>query len=393
MSLVDVIIIGAGAAGLFCAREAAARGRRVTVIDHSDVAGRKILISGGGRCNFTNLSARPDAYVSANPHFCKSALAGFTARDFIRLVESRRIRYHEKAHGQLFCDGSAEAIRDMLVAECRKEKVEILLSTRINGVRREDDLFHVDAGERTIAAPRLVVATGGLSAPQTGATGFGHDLARQFGLNVIAPEPALVGLTWNSRDRPRWSKLSGVTLPDVAVSCGKQTFREGLLFTRTGLSGPAILQASLYRDPGDEIAVDLLPDVDVRERLLAMREDSGRSKPARLLAENLPKSFASRFATIYLPDAPLARISDSEIASIAERVGHWSIDPTGTEGYGKAEVTRGGVDTEELSSRTMESRKVPGLFFIGEVVDVTGRLGGYNFQWAWSSAVAAGRAV
>lgn len=389
----DAIIIGAGAAGLFCAREAGRRGRTVVVVDHSDAPARKVMISGGGRCNFTNLRAGPHAYVSANPSFCKSALAGFPAREFVRLLESRRIRYHEKAHGQLFSDGGAEPIRDLLVADCRKAGVEIRLSVRIGDVSRDGGGFRVEAGDDVLAAPRLVVATGGLSAPQTGATGFGHDLARKFGLNVIAPEPALVGLTWGDRDRSRWEKLSGVSLPDVAVTCGRETFREALLFTKTGVSGPAILQASLYRRPGDEIAVNLLPGADVEKDMLALRAASPRSKPEKLLAGRLPRSFVSRFASIYLPDAPLARIAPREIADVAGRIVSWKIEPTGTEGYGKAEVTRGGVDTNELSSKTMEARAVPGLHFVGEVVDVTGQLGGYNLQWAWSSGAAAGRAV
>lgn len=387
----DIIVIGAGASGLFCAREAAQRGRQVMVLDHGDQMGRKILVSGGGRCNFTNLNAGPDDYASANPRFCVSALARFSPDDFIRMVEDHGIPFHEKAHGELFCDRSAGDIRDMLVNDCREAGVEFLMSRKVEGVDRKEGVFRVKTSRETLTAPRLVVATGGLSAPGTGASGFGLELARQFGLGIIAPEPALAGLRWNEGERGRWAEMAGVTLPEVEVSCNGRTFREALLFTHTGISGPAVLQASLYWREGDPLSVDLLPGLDPRSWFRAVRHSRGSARPEEILDQRLPGRFVDIFTGEHFPGVPLARISDADIEVLASKIKEWRINPAGTEGYDRAEVTRGGVDTAEISSQTMECRKVPGLYFIGEVVDVTGRLGGFNLHWAWASGAAAGR--
>ena len=387
----DIIIIGAGAAGLFCAQEAGQRRRRVAVLDHGDQMGRKILASGGGRCNFTNLAVGPADYASANPRFCVSALSRYTPGDFIRLVEGHGIPWHEKAHGELFCDGSAGEIRDMLVNDCREAGVEFLMSRRVEDVDWKDGVFRVKTSRESLSAPRLVVATGGLSAPATGATGFGFELARRFGLGIIGPEPALVGLRWSEAERRRWVEMAGVTLPEVEVSCGGKRFREALLFTHTGISGPAVLQASLYWREGDSISIDLLPGLDPRAWFKAVRQSRGSARPEEILDQRLPKRFVDIFSGEHLPGVPLARLSDTNIVVLASKIKEWRINPVGTDGYDRAEVTRGGVDTAELSSQTMECRKVPGLYFIGEVVDVTGRLGGFNLHWAWASAAAAGR--
>ncbi len=389
----DVAIIGAGGAGMFCALTAARRGRKVLLIDHSDRIGRKILISGGGRCNFTNLHATPDDYVGAHPDFCRSALAGFTPADFIALVEQHGIPYHEKKLGQLFCDGTADAIVTMLRKECNDAGVEWLTGTPVTAIGREAGGFRLTTAKGTRTAGALVVATGGPSVPKTGATGFGYAIAKQFGLTVVEPEPALVGLRWPDADRAAWADLTGVAIPDAQVKCGKASFREAVLLTHTGLSGPAILQASLYWHHGQPIEINLLPDVDVWARLTAVKGQDGSATLGEVLAERLPKRFAARFAEKLLPAGPVARLSEAALAAAARVVGGWSITPAITEGWGRAEVARGGVDTAELSSKTLEARNVPGLYFIGEVVDVTGRLGGFNFQWAWASAHAAGRAV
>jgi predicted Rossmann fold flavoprotein len=364
----DVVIVGAGAAGLMCALRAGQRGRKVLLLDHAEKVGKKILISGGGRCNFTNLEARPEAFLSNNPHFCKSALARYTQHDFIALVDKHRIAWHEKTLGQLFCDGSARQIVAMLLAECEATGVDVRAAHRPTAIEKTDRfVVHTDKGEFEGAA--LVLASGGLSIPKMGATGFAHDTARRFGLKITQTRPALVPLT------AKVPELSGVSLP-VEARCGKAVFREAMLFTHRGLSGPAILQISSYWKPGREIVVDLLPDIDAAQLLKERRHARPKAEVRTLLAEMMPQRLAAALET-----------------AKPETLNDWRITPTGTEGYAKAEVTVGGVDTNELSSRTMEARKVPGLFVIGEAVDVTGWLGGYNFQWAWSSGWAAGEAA
>jgi len=392
----DVLILGAGASGLMCAIEAGKRGRRVLVLERADRIGKKILISGGGRCNFTNLHTSPENFLSANRHFAKSALARYSPADFVRLVESHRIPYHEKKLGQLFCDRAASDITAMLEEECRDAGVEILCNTKVNEVHKDDiqkaGQFTVQAEDATLAAPRLVVATGGLSIAKIGATSFGYDLARQFGLKIQPPRAALVPLVFSEPDRKRWCELAGVST-EVVASTGpvKQmlpSFKENMLFTHHGISGPAILQISSYWDGKGPIYLDLAPDRDLTAELRAR----GRREPSSwklLLRDVLPRRFADRWLESY----PLAGNSDRAFADAEQQLHAWEVKPEGTEGYGKAEVTAGGVDTSELSAKTMESRKVPGLFFIGEVVDVTGQLGGFNFQWAWASGYCGGHAV
>ena len=382
----DAVVLGAGAAGLFCAIEAGKRGRHVAVLERSDRAGKKILISGGGRCNFTNLYCQPENFISANPHFAKSALARYTPADFIALVEKHRIPYHEKTLGQLFCDRSAHDVTDMLEAECQAAGVQVFLKSVIREVARTTEfVVRTDAGE--FHAPALVVATGGLSIPKMGATAFGYDLARQFALKIREPRPALVPLVLEERDRNQYCDLTGVST-EVIVAADHQSFREKMLITHRGLSGPAILQISSYWREGKAIRIDLAPDCDVTA---AIRESKVRNLAAVRSAFQgiLPKRFATRWLDTHAPSA----WTNQALALLERQVHEWILEPAGTEGYEKAEVTVGGVDTDELSSRTMESRKVPGLFFIGEVVDVTGHLGGFNFQWAWASGAAAGRVV
>jgi predicted Rossmann fold flavoprotein len=394
----DVIILGAGAAGLMCAIEAGKRGHRVLLLERADRIGKKILISGGGRCNFTNLHTGPDNFLSANPHFAKSALARYIPADFVRLVEKHRIPYHEKKLGQLFCDQAASDITAMLEQECRDAGVEIRLNTKVNEVRKnelreggmlKDAPFTVQAEGASFGAPRLVVATGGLSIAKIGATSFGYDLARQFGLRIESPRAALVPLVFSERNRKRWCDLAGISIEVVASSCGaKQTFRENMLFTHRGISGPAILQISSYWDGEEPIYLDLAPDRNLIADLRA-RGYRDQSSWKLLLREALPRRLADRWLETY----PLAGNSDRAFSDAEHQLHAWKVKPEGTEGYGKAEVTAGGVDTDELSAKTMESRKVPGLFFIGEVVDVTGQLGGFNFQWAWASGFCAGQAM
>ncbi|MFZ0361668.1 MAG: NAD(P)/FAD-dependent oxidoreductase [Terriglobales bacterium] len=387
----DVIILGAGAAGLMCAIEAGKRGRRVVVLERSDRIGKKILISGGGRCNFTNLHTTAENFLSANPHFAKSALARYTPADFIRLVEKHRIAYHEKKLGGLFCDRAASDIVAMLEQEGRDAGVEILLDTKIKEVRKNanQNQFTVQAEGVSFDAPRLVVATGGLSIAKIGATPFGYDLARQFGLRIQPPRPALVPLVFSERDRKRWCDLAGVSTEVVASTPGsRQTFRENMLVTHHGVSGPAILQISSYWDGKEPIHLDLAPGRD----LAAEMRNGGHRDPSNwksLLREVLPRRFADR----WIENHPLTGNSDRAFAEAEHQLHAWELNPQSTEGYGKAEVTAGGVDTGELSAKTMEAKKVPGLFFIGEVVDVTGQLGGFNFQWAWASGFCAGHAV
>jgi predicted Rossmann fold flavoprotein len=382
----DVIVLGGGAAGLLCAIEAGKRGRRVVLLERAEKIGKKILISGGGRCNFTNLHCQPKHFLSENPHFAKSALARYTPADFIALVEKHRISYHEKTLGQLFCDNSATQIITMLESECRAANVKIVVNANIHDVRR-DTAFSVRTDATEYRAPALVVATGGISIPKMGATGFGYDLARQFGLNIAQTRPALVPLVFHPADRKRYSDLAGVST-EVIASAGKSAFREKMLFTHRGLSGPAILQASSYWKEGEALQIDLAPG---REATQKIREAGTRtaSVAEKALHEFLPNRLAERWLQFHPPKA----WTNLALDNFERELHAWSIRPAGTEGYEKAEVTAGGVDTAELSSKTMESRKVPNLFFIGEVVDVTGHLGGFNFQWAWASAAAAGRAL
>ena len=384
----NAIILGAGAAGLMCAIEAGKRGRRVLVLEHADRIGKKILISGGGRCNFTNLHTGPENFISANPHFAKSALARYPPDAFVRLVEKHRIPYHEKKLGQLFCDRSANDIIAMLEEECRAARVEIRLNTRITEVRKLDH-FILQAENATFTAPRLVVATGGLSIAKIGATSFGYDLARQFGLKIQPTRAALVPFVFSQSDLKRWRDLAGVsTEVIVSTSRRKETFREKLLFTHHGISGPAILQISSYWDGQELISIDLAPDLDLNA-LSRARGHRDQSSWKSLLREILPRRLADRWIETFPP----AGNSDRAFAEAERQLHSWQVKPEGTEGYGKAEVTAGGVDTDEVSPRTMESRKAPGLFFIGEVVDVTGQLGGFNFQWAWASGFSAGQAM
>ena len=388
----DVVVLGAGAAGLMCAIEAGKRGRRVAVLERSERAGKKILISGGGRCNFTNIYCQPENFLCANPHFAKSALARYTPADFIALVEKHRIPYHEKTLGQLFCDRSANEITHMLEEECRAAGVKIHLNVRVRDVQRADD-FGVRTDAEEFHAPALVVATGGLSIPKMGATSFGYDLARQFGLKIQKPRPALVPLLFGAADREHFADLAGVSA-EVVAALGEQRFRESMLITHRGLSGPAILQISSYWNKGKPVRIDLAPGRDVTA---LMRNGGARNMTAARAAFQgvLPKRFATRWLDLHSASSKGVKDtwSNEELDELERRVHDWVVVPADTEGYGKAEVTAGGVDTDELSSKTMEASQVRGLFFIGEVVDVTGQLGGFNFQWAWASGAAAGRAV
>jgi len=387
----EALILGGGAAGLMCAIEAGKRGRRVAVLEHADRLGKKILISGGGRCNFTNIHCRPENFLSANPHFAKSALARYTPADFIALVEKHRIPYHEKTLGQMFCDRSARDILAMLEHECREAGVSIFLNAKIHQVAQTTEfVVHtaVPNEEAEFHAPALVVATGGLSIPKIGATSFGYDLARQFGMAIRNPWPGLVPLVLDSEDHSRFCDLTGLSA-EVVASCDGQTFREKMLITHRGLSGPAILQISSYWKKQQAVQIDLAPG---REITAAFRDPTTPRHLSRLQAE-LRKILPNRFADRWLEVNPPAAWTNSALAELEGLVHAWPITPAGTEGYDKAEVTAGGVDTDELSAKTMESRKVPGLYFIGEVVDVTGQLGGFNFQWAWASGAAAGRVL
>jgi predicted Rossmann fold flavoprotein len=388
----DVVVLGAGAAGLMCSIEAAKRGRRVAVLERAERPGKKILISGGGRCNFTNIYCQPEHFLSANPHFAKSALSRYTPADFIALVEKHRIPYHEKTLGQLFCDRSSNEITHMLEEECRAAGVKIFLNVTIRDVQRTD-AFLMRCGDDEFHVPALVVATGGLSIPKMGATSFGYDLARQFGLKIQKTRPALVPLLFGVADREQYSDLAGVSA-EVVTGVGEQRFRERMLITHRGLSGPAILQISSYWNKGEPVQIDLAPGRDVTA---TMRNGDARNMAATRAALQgiLPKRFAARWLDLHAPAGKGARDtwSKQELDELEQRVHEWIMVPTDTEGYGKAEVTAGGVDTDELSSKTMEASKVRGLYFIGEVVDVTGHLGGFNFQWAWASGAAAGRSV
>jgi len=386
----DAIIIGAGAAGMLCAAEAGKRGCRVMLIDHASKPGAKILISGGGRCNFTNIHTAPDRFLSANPHFAKSALARYTPQDFIALVERYGIAWHEKTLGQLFCDGSARQVVDLLLAECREGGVEFQLGQSVAAVDHADGMFRVDGGGRTATTPALVIACGGLSIPKLGATGFAYEVARRFGLKVIEPRPALVPLTLGGDD-VLFRTLSGVAAP-VEVKCGNAAFREAALFTHRGLSGPAILQISSYWRHGEPIAVDFLSDAPAGW-LRGAKRATPRASLRRALAERLPDRLAETLADRLALDKSLADTPDRTLEATETRLASWAFHPNGTEGFAKAEVTVGGIATAELSSQTMEAKRVPGLYAIGEAVDVTGWLGGYNFQWAWASAWAAAEAI
>lgn len=386
----DIIIIGAGAAGLMCAATAGKRGRRVLLLERADQPGKKILISGGGRCNFTNLHVRPECYLSANAHFARSALARYTPRDFLDLVERHGIAWHEKTLGQLFCDGSARQIVDMLLDECAQGAVELRSEAESGGVSHADGLFSLQLGRDTVSAPSLVIATGGPSIPKMGATGYAYDLARQFGLKVVEPRPALVPLTLGGEEA-LFRELTGISA-EVVARAGKTRFREAALFTHRGLSGPAILQISSYWRKGDTIGIDFLPDHKGEWLLEAKRNQPRTTLSAQLraaLSHRLADALADRIAL----GGELGNQTDKALRAAEQRLGDWPFCPNGSEGYAKAEVTIGGISTAELSSKTMEARKLPGLFAIGEAVDVTGWLGGYNFHWAWASGVAAGLAA
>lgn len=383
----DAIIIGAGAAGLFCAVEAGKRGRKVLVIEHNAQVGRKILISGGGRCNFTNKEVKPENFVSQNPHFTKSALARYTPEDFIALVKKHKIAFYEKKLGQLFCRESSRQIVEMLLNECEKANVKINTNCQVKNVEKTE-LFEVETNQGVFRAPSLVIASGGLSFAKIGATNFGYEIAEKFGLKIVAPRPSLVPLVF--AESKNFSQLAGISVESVAAF-GKNSFRENILFTHRGLSGPAILQISNYWQKEKPLAIDLLPTENVLELLEKNR--NGKQNLDNFLSRFLPNRFAEIFTAANFQNKPLNQLRNKEIADIAETINNWQVKFKDTEGYDKAEVTSGGVSTAELSSQTMESKKVAGLFFIGEIVDVTGWLGGYNFQWAWSSGFACGQSV
>jgi hypothetical protein len=393
MERFDVVIVGAGAAGMMCAIEAGKRGRSVVVLDHAKAPGEKIRISGGGRCNFTNLEAsRIDRFLSKNPRFAISALSRYTPADFIALVDRHGIAWHEKTLGQLFCDGSAREIIDMLLAEMRKAGATLRLNAAVDRIEPAGDGFELAVGGGRLACSSLVVATGGKSIPKMGATGFGYDVARRFGLALTETRPALVPLTFDVHLLERTKGLSGVAV-DVRATSGKTRFDEALLFTHRGLSGPAILQISSYWREGEEIGVDLAPGVDVFDRLKAARTNHGKQAVATALAGWLPHRLAHHLAEAAGATGRVADTPDKVLRSVADAVNRWRVKPVGSEGYRTAEVTLGGVDTSGLDSRTLQAKAAPGLYFVGEVVDVTGWLGGYNFQWAWASGWAAGQAA
>ncbi|EOC1349232.1 NAD(P)/FAD-dependent oxidoreductase [Cronobacter dublinensis] len=394
MEQFDAIIVGAGAAGLFCAALAGQAGRRVLVLDNGKKPGRKILMSGGGRCNFTNLYVEPSAYLSANPHFCKSALARYTQWDFIDLVGKHGIAWHEKTLGQLFCDDSAEQIVTMLMAECEKGGVTVRLRSEVLGIARDENGYILTLNGGAVQTPKLVIASGGLSMPGLGATPFGYKVAEQFGLKVLPTRAGLVPFTLHKPLLEQIQTLSGVSVPAVVTADDGTVFRESILFTHRGLSGPAILQISSYWQPGEWVTVNLLPDVDAGAFIDEQRAAHPNQSLKNTLAMLLPKRLVECLQSLgQLPDVTLKQLNSRQQQELLETLHGWRVQPNGTEGYRTAEVTLGGVDTHELSSRTMEARNVPGLYFIGEVVDVTGWLGGYNFQWAWSSAWACAQAL
>jgi predicted Rossmann fold flavoprotein len=389
----DVLVIGGGAAGLMCAATAGARGRSVLVIEHANRVGKKILMSGGGRCNFTNTGASPANYLSSNPHFCRSALARYTPRDFIALVESHRIAYHEKELGQLFCDDSSRQIVAMLLAECEQAGVRIATGCSIEQVTVHDGGgYVVHSAHGAFAAPALVVASGGLSIPSMGASGFGYALARQFGHTLLPTRAGLVPLTLSGKPQEQLADLAGVALP-VRVASGRAAFENAMLFTHRGVSGPAILQISSYWQPGQPLHLDLLPGQDALDLLQAQRAARPAAELKTVLGDLLPRRFAQRLCEHWLPNRPMKQFNPAQLRQAAQLLRAWPLVASGTEGYRTAEVTLGGVDTREVSQATFESRRAPGLYFVGEVLDVTGWLGGYNFQWAWASGHAAGQAV
>ena len=389
----DVIILGAGGAGMMCAIQAAKRGREVLLLDHSAKIGGKILISGGGRCNFTNTGASPAQYVSQNRHFCKSALMRFPSESIVQMVREHGIAFHEKKLGQLFCDGSAQAIVTMLKKECDEAGAKFQLETKIEKISQTNSGFEILTSQGTFASDSLVIATGGLSIPKIGATGIGYQIAKQFGIKVTPTAPALDGFTFAEPELKNFAQMAGVSL-DCIMTCNGISFQEALLFTHAGLSGPVSLQASLHWKPGDDVFLDFLPKIDVFGWFLQKKKAGNRTLVRNLLSELLPSRLADRVCEIAFPsNLPLPQVSEKALETFCERLHSWKIVPSGTVGYSKAEVTRGGVDTDELSSKTLESKKVKNLFFIGEVVDVTGWLGGYNFQWAWASGWAAGQVV
>ena len=385
----DTIIIGGGAAGLMCAIEAVKRGRKVLLIEHNDQIGKKILISGGGRCNFTNQSVSSDNFISVNPHFCKSALARYTPNDFVRLIEKHNIMYHEKTLGQLFCDRGAEQIVEMLLKECNAVGVEILLNCEVKNISKSIS-FSLETSLELFECETLVIASGGLSIPKIGASNFGFNVAQKFGLNIIEPLPALVPLLFSKEQLKSYNHLSGISL-EAIVTCNEQSFEENMLFTHRGLSGPAILQISSYWNEGDLLSINFFPKESV-ENILWENQQSKISL-GTLLTRYLPKRFVEIWCEQFPLTKPMNQWNQNELNILAEYLSSWNVSPSGTGGFEKAEVTRGGIDTNELSSKTMEAKSVKGLFFVGEVVDVTGWLGGYNFQWAWSSGFAAGQYV
>lgn len=394
MQTFDVVVIGAGAAGMMCAIEAGKRGRKVLVLDHAAAAGEKIRISGGGRCNFTNLNTGPGAFISANPHFAKSALSRYTARDFIALVDRHGVAWHEKTLGQLFCDGSAREIIALLLKEMAGAGAELRLRNTIDRVERTADGFRLALSSGVdVACASLVVASGGKSIPKMGATGFGYDLAQQFGLPMVETRPALVPLTFEVGMLERLKPLAGVAVESAVVACGKTRFAEAMLFTHRGLSGPAILQISSYWREGQEILIDMAPGTDMAETLKSARRTRGKQAATTVLADHLPRRLAQLVAEEAGALGNAGDLSDKTIARLGAAVNAWQVKPVGSEGYRTAEVTLGGVDTRALDSKTLQARDVPGLYFIGEVVDVTGWLGGYNFQWAWSSGWVAGQSA
>ncbi|MEO7200016.1 MAG: NAD(P)/FAD-dependent oxidoreductase [Dokdonella sp.] len=391
-ALYDAVVIGGGAAGLMCAITAGQRGLRVLVIEHANRVGKKILMSGGGRCNFTNLGVTPANYLSANPHFCKSALARYTAADFIELVERHDIAYHEKELGQLFCDDSSKQIVAMLLAECANAGVRIETRCSVEEVRAVDGGYRITTAQAKIQATSLVIATGALSIPSMGASGFGYELARQFGHRVLPTRAGLVPLTLTGKHLERLAELSGVAL-EVEARCHGQHFRGGMLITHRGVSGPAILQISSYWQPGDDLRIDLLPGRDAHAELTAQQQARPAAELKTILAEWLPKRLAQRLCELWLGSKPMRQYRDAELRDIAGQLHGWPLVASGTEGYRTAEVTLGGVDTDQISSSSMQSKLHAGLYFIGEVMDVSGHLGGYNFQWAWASGHAAGSAL
>ena len=392
MQVSDVVIIGAGAAGLMCAMQAAGRGRQVLLLDHANKAGKKILMSGGGRCNFTNMYTEPANFLSQNPHFCKSALARYTQWDFIELVSKHGVPYHEKKLGQLFCDNKASDILEMLLSECEQAGVQLHLNTAVTQIDKSDAGYLLQTGIGAVACTSLVIATGGLSIPTLGATGFGYQVAKQFGHTLLPTRAGLVPFTITDQLKTLCTELSGTSV-DCLVSCNDESFRENILFTHRGLSGPAILQISSYWLPGQAISINLLPDHDVPTWLSEQQAERPNSELKTLLGELFTKKMATLLAEHWFVSKPMKQYTPAELAQIAEQLANWQVVPAGTEGYRTAEVTLGGVDTKEVSSKTMESLKSPGLYFIGEVLDVTGHLGGFNFQWAWASAYAAAQFV